>query len=521
MKEKIVINSRLKEYLDEKLSYNISNDDINYILYDDYYDLDNKDSSSKISSLFDSDYTYIILLLSLGYNFENMLMMFPKLVNKEEIDSIKKEMETKDITIDQIRALNRYSYGYDVIVPYIKNNSREIILKNLVKKYKTELKKVGYNSKDIKLVLKFILSLDYKNPLYISLDSLIKYFKNFKIYDDTFIISKVFLKKIDLLYNIEDTIDSLNECIKHELPNSVVLYKSFKTSSLKVLIDKLSKTEKVVLFKGKSFTSTSTLYDDPLVNADGNDVILKIYVPKGTKGILVSPFSNTNSSIEEVLLDEYEFYASEINTKFIDKNNKQKLLIKGLLISKDKSGYKDLEQEQIITENTNYRQELNRIISMDNEDDFISTFTINGNDVKHTLERENNNKKEVLLEKEFPINSKEDSLEQYIIDFSRRIPICKVITNNNSIIIDGYNSKMKINNIDNVFASQIEKIVPQISSDLYYKKKLQEFLLRKKGEPLLFLSVRNMRGNINIIVMSLITIIITIIIFVCIFVLYR
>ena len=98
----------------------------------------------------------------------------------------------------------------------------------------------------------------------------------------------------------------------------------------------------------KGFTSTSLIYNSSFagsLNENDYPVYLQIYVPKGSEGMNISPFSKYSYE-HEFLCNANDLHIFDVDKNYIDENGNNKILLKCLLLSKDKECYKDIAQSR-------------------------------------------------------------------------------------------------------------------------------------------------------------------------------
>ena len=92
--------------------------------------------------------------------------------------------------------------------------------------------------------------------------------------------------------------------------------------------------------------STSLLYDSSFAKYDDYDIVLEIYVPKGSRGSYITELSAYDNAEQEVLLNPNDLYITNVQKGIIDKHGKRKNVLQALALSKDRECYKEIEQSK-------------------------------------------------------------------------------------------------------------------------------------------------------------------------------
>ena len=142
------------------------------------------------------------------------------------------------------------------------------------------------------------------------------------------------IKHMNSLTHIDGTIANLDDALsKARLPSSIRVFRALKTHG--------NYPSNVSYIENEGYTSTSPLYDTSFAKYDEFDIVMELYLPKGTKGIYITPLSDYDTVEQEVLLDTNEIYVTTVQPNTIDQNGKRKTHIKGLLLSKEREGYEE------------------------------------------------------------------------------------------------------------------------------------------------------------------------------------
>lgn len=492
MKEKIIVNQNIKNKIIDNLSDIVDEDVINKYFEDEYYSCDKNNIISKISSIFDDKFFYVISNLCLGYNYEDMTKEFPNLISDELLDEFDRELDKVDLSVDNIISLYKYDNKLD---NGLSKSTKETVLNHLYEEFKKQMSIKKMSNKYINQIFDYLLSMNYTKPMYKNYLLLRNYLSREKHLDNYYYIIRNYIKKIDFINNYDEIKKNMTKPLKMVFSKSIISYA--------VVNKRLISGDNLKKISISSCCEFNTVSKRNILGKD--EVEIKIYIPKGTEGVPFYPLNEYENI--KVLLRNFDLF-------FLGYDKKDEY-INALLISKNIKNYANSKDEVIekYNELLDYKNEVNRELSFYNVKSLQSIINISKDSIKHSLELSNNKTNEVLLNKEFEYN--EFDLNVLIIGFIRRIPVinCEIISNTiNSLVINGINNNnLIINNIDLNHAKEIKKIVLNISPDLYFMKNKQVYRLKSKKNPLMFLSAKNIAGNVNILIISLIAIAIAII----------
>lgn len=481
MKEKIIVNQNTRNKIIDNLSKLINIDIINNILEDDYYNCEKNNIISNISSLFDEKYYYILSNLCLGYTFEEMKKEFPNTITNERINEFKRILDKNDL--DSINVVSLYKYDSELYNKLTKNNKDKVI-NDLYVDFKDEMIKSRMDYKSIRLVFDYLLSLNYSKPIYKNYLSLKDYLSKEIYLEKNYYKIRKYVNKLDYINNYISINNNIIKPLKMNINKSIIAYTLVNKNAVKELNDiKIINVNACSLFSSISKNSNE-------------ETKIKIFIPKGSEGICLSPLNEFEDN-NKIFIKDYDL--------FLLGYDESKEYINALLLSKNKKKYYYSKDEIIEKYNDlfDYKSEVNRELSLYNTNSLQSTITINNDLISHSLETSN----KVIMNKTFDYN--EFDLDSFIISFIRRISIknYEIMSSNNynSLIINGINNNnLIINNIKIDYANEIKKIITNISPDLYFKKNIQVYMLKKKKNPLFLLSAKNIAGTANIVILSLI-----------------
>lgn len=244
-----------------------------------------------ISEIKEENYSDILRILNDGYSISD--------VKNSNIDKFIKYLEKNNLTIQNAKALNLYSYGSQIILKY-KNciKTKEEIKLEIYEEMIEFLKKRKIEEKILNKILIAITNIDYGFPLYLNFQKIKEYFQKENI-------SKVYLatvcstvKKYDILFNMDEIIFEIDEALnKSIIEENTVLYRGLKIKNANTgdIKEKLN-------LHNKNYMSTSLIHDSSFAKYDEYNVVFQLYVPCGTNGIFISPFSDYGDTEQEILL---------------------------------------------------------------------------------------------------------------------------------------------------------------------------------------------------------------------------
>lgn len=320
----------------------ISLECINLILNDKYEKFDS--SSQILSILNDKKYLGILMVLDEGYTLNELYNFFD---DKILIKEFQKNLEQKNLTIEIVKAFNKYSSGSNMILKRKRGISKGKILDQILDELTSRLKKYGFSSEKIILIKKYLITLDYSKPLYINYILMNNFLSNNNVLKKYIPVIQSSVRSLDMYYHLDEIISSLDQGLKHSLNNSIKLYRAVKKE---YLMDQLSLDDDLSSLIGKcieekGYSSTSLTYDQSFAKYDDYDVVFDIFVPKGTQGFSITSFSNYGSEEEEFLMNANDLLIIDVNENYVDKNGNHKILIKALMISKDIQVYNNLSAQ--------------------------------------------------------------------------------------------------------------------------------------------------------------------------------
>lgn len=329
--------------------------DIDTIANKTYKQYLSKEELTSFSIFKNEEYQSIIQALSEDYTLEEMSIKLG--INQNKINNFIKILQENNLTIDNIKAFNRYSSNSSIILKAKRGISKEIISKEIDTELDSRLTEYGFSQEHITKIHDYINTLDYQKPLYENWQTTTKYLEEYNIPKKyTAVINNTVMHKNSLVH-INETLSSLDQGLTASLPESIKLTRAIKSE---YLISKLQQGKDLTSLIGSKieetgYSSTSPIYDTSFAKYDDYDVIYDIYAPIGTQGTSIKAFSNYDTAEEEILLNSNDLYIIDVIPNVIDKNGKIKTIVKSLILSKDKTCYKGISQknqEEIIQTKT-------------------------------------------------------------------------------------------------------------------------------------------------------------------------
>ncbi len=464
--ERLNLNSNYKSNLIEMLkTQGLSDADIDVIVNGTYKQYTSSEQIASSSIFQNDEFSSIIQALSEDYTLEEMPNTLG--ISQEKIEAFKNDLQTNNLTIDSVKAFNRYSSGSNMILSAKRGVPRETISQGIDAELESRLTEYGFPQEHISKIHDYVNGLDYSKPLHENWSKTTSYLEQYGISRKyTAAINSTVMHKNSLAH-LDETLSSLDQGLTTRLSESMKLTRAVKSD---FITKQLAPGEDIRSLVGRKieengYSSTSPIYDTSFAKYDDYDVVYDIYAPKGTQGTSITPFSSYGTAEEEVLLNSNDLYITDVIPGFVDKNGKTKTVLKSLMLSKDKSCYKgiggkeqsfsdikyaskeelmtmkeQLRQQQINTplstmndsEYVEYRQKVNALMERTPEDEYLrSQFTVYKNQEQqdrcyHTVQTAKEGQEpQTLLAQDFEYSEKfrKGMIEPSVVDFSRRSPI--------------------------------------------------------------------------------------------------
>lgn len=341
--EQMKISTQEAEKLSNLLqSQGLSESEINEILNGNYATFQNETDLTSVFSL-DGNHQKVLQGLADGYTIEEL----PQIgVSRSEIQSFMDTINSYNISVENAKAINQYSNGSNMILSVKRETvTRDDLQSGIMQDLSEKLKERGINQSQISEISDIIQQLDYKQPVHSNYDEINLQMQKMDVPKGCMPSICKAVKDTNSLEHIDETIASLDDGLsKARLPQSMKLYRAIKTNGK---VDAQSYVGKSMNNKG--YTSTSPLYDSSFAKYDEYDTVMEIYAPKGTQGTYITQLSDYDSVEQEVLLNPNDIYVVGAQSGVIDKNGRSKTVLQGVLLSKERECYKDIEQVQTKT----------------------------------------------------------------------------------------------------------------------------------------------------------------------------
>lgn len=295
-------------------------------------------------------------------NFQNILQYLAddytidelesKGIKSQEIDKFMATLNACNLTVENVKAINQYSNGSNMILSIKRDSaSRDYINQGIIDDLTSKLQERGIDEKAISKIQKSVQGLDYQRPLHENYNILRSIFSEYHIPNNCYPTINTAIKHLNSFQHIDETIKQLDDGLsKARIPQFMKLYRAVKSKTTTNVAELSSKVG-----ENKGYTSTSPMYDSSFAKYDEYDTVMELYVPKGTKGTYINSFSDYNNTEQEVLLDSNDVFFIDIQTGVVDKNCRTKNILKGIVLSKDRECYKDLDTQS--TEQNYTRQD--------------------------------------------------------------------------------------------------------------------------------------------------------------------
>ena len=282
--------------------------------------------------------------LSDGYTMEELQGQG---ISKEKIQQFKEMLGTKNLTIDNAKAIYQYSIESNMILGVKRGTSKETIQEQIMTDFEEALRSRDVTETDIEKMKQFVQSLDYQYPLHNNYDIANEYMEQMGFKQNTRVSVRSAIQLIDRCTHIDEIITALEDGLgSTQISKPMKLYRAVKSSYLE---KGLRDGETLNSLVGKSIsnkgqTSTSPLYDSSFASLEEYDTVFEIYVPQGSRGAYIAELSAYDNTEQEVLLNPNDLYITGAQTGVTDKNGRTKNVLQALCLSKDRECYKGIEQ---------------------------------------------------------------------------------------------------------------------------------------------------------------------------------
>lgn len=539
----------------------LSEADIDVIVNGTYREYSSSEELASSSIFQNDEYSSIIQALSEDYTLEEMPTSLG--ISQDKIDSFRSVLQDNNLTVDNVKAFNRYSSGSNMILSAKRGVPRETISQGIDAELDSRLAEYGFPQEHISQIHDYVNGLDYSKPLHENWQATTGYLEQYGIPRKyTAAINSTVMHKNSLAH-LDETLSSLDQGLTTRLPESMKLTRAVKGE---YLMSQLQPGEDLTSLVGRrieetGYSSTSPIYDTSFAKYDDYDVVYDIYAPKGTQGTSITPFSSYGTAEEEVLLNSNDLYITDVVPGVVDKNGRTKTVLKSVMLSKDKTCYKGIGgKEQTFTdiehatkeelmamreqaeqqEYRSYRDKLNEAYLAEKDPDTFlhSSFTMRDGETPkcdHYLEQIKGQERTVLSQKSFDYNEnfRQNMLEPAIVDFAERNPISSSdtrqnTTSNNASVstqsagqnststptstsdfraISETNNVLSVNNVQPEYANTVASAVQQVEPTVFQQQMNQQMAQQMtQAGPQLTLTMGGgmMGGFVNVLLISLI-----------------
>ncbi len=316
----------------------LTSDQIKKIENEEYKEYSNL--NSKIN------YQNILRELADGYTLEELPA---RGIKEQDLEVFKNDLEDNNLTVENVKAINQYSNGSNMILGLKRNTTNKTNIKeNIYNELVDSLERRNLSSEEIEIIKNKVSNLDYTKPLHENYDIIRDDLINSGINSSARASAMTAVKNNNSLTHVDNTMNELDDALsKSRLKNPAKVYRAVREDVHKV--DKTVGNE----VSNEGYTSTSPNYDSSFAKYDQYTTVMEMNLPKGTQAIDITRFSDYDDAENEILLNSNDFIITEVNKNVIDKNGKKKDMLKGYALSKNKECYKDLvkQNEELKAEN--------------------------------------------------------------------------------------------------------------------------------------------------------------------------
>lgn len=224
---------------------------------------------------------------------------YPITKNKKTYDFLD-YLKANNLSLKEAAVLNQYSNGSNMILSVEKGIAKNEIYLGIKREFTNKLYKRGLGLYEIENIFNYLLSLDYNLPLHCNFTYVKeKYKEEYKSFVITSINKAV--KDLNSLFHIEETISTLkNVLLSSEIQENLVVFRGLKGDAGNP--EKFMKNHKI-----KGIVSSSMYYESSFAKYPEYKTVIKLIVPKGTKGIVLAPFSDYEQENEVLLYTDVTF----------------------------------------------------------------------------------------------------------------------------------------------------------------------------------------------------------------------
>lgn len=331
-------DSNINQIKDMLLKDGLDIEDVDVIIYGSYTEYRDQDLYCENALFKNEEYTAIFNALADGYNINEI-----KNVKPEKINEFLNILKENNITIGQAIALNKYCVGSNMILGakrgVKKEKIRSTIINDLIMSLKTHYTSIGDTSD---LLINYVKELgDFDKPLYVLYDQVKEYAYDLGLEYCPVPVRSAIMHLYDLS-RLDMTIQNLDEVLSRPLNESLILWRAIKSDNL----DKYKLINDLVKTSEDGYSSTSPIYGTSFAKYPEYEIVFEYYVPYGTEGMSVSPFSLYGGEEEELLLNSCDIYMYS-SQMIRDENDLIKQVVKALVLSKNRSCYKGISKTHV------------------------------------------------------------------------------------------------------------------------------------------------------------------------------
>ena len=228
--EKIRISLEQQQKISEMLrSQGISETEIDQIINGDYEVYSTGDDlESSFGGL--KKHGDVLEKLSDGYTMEELQTQG---ISTQKIQAFNEMLQSKNLTVDNAKAIYQYSVGSNMILGVKRGTSKETIQSQIMSDLEESLQARGVPQANIDKMKQFVKSADYESTLHSNYDMANDYMEQMGIQQNSRVSVRSAMQSMDRCTHIDETIASLDEGLgSTHLDKSMKLYRAVKSSYL-------------------------------------------------------------------------------------------------------------------------------------------------------------------------------------------------------------------------------------------------------------------------------------------------
>ena len=305
----------------------------------------NEDLSKKSSKVFQA-YQYSDVIAELkkpNKKLDNLL--------QTKMAYFKELLKMNNLSTSQAIALNSYAYDSEKILNYKRKIKDKIeMMKKAEDDLKCSLDYVDSEKERKSFIIEFLrkTATTSDNKLDVTKAENLIDKLNFSQEEKLCILG--YLTEVSEIQNLDQTIENIDKSVKNQIPYNMVFYRAINCDYLykifPTLLSKLYGNFNDLIGKKieeTGYLSTSALLDSSFATSPKCDIVFEIFAPKGSQAYDISAFSTVFDYENEMLFNSCDLYIFDCKKIKIENNEKVKLSC--LLLSKERSCYKNIDQE--------------------------------------------------------------------------------------------------------------------------------------------------------------------------------